>query len=66
MGGLCGPRKDACGTQHAARGGRRAADRGKLAARLEPDIRQTDSLEWEYVRRTSIAVLGWDPREVVA
>lgn len=66
MDGLCGPRKDACEAQHAARDGRRAADRGKLAARLEPDIRQTDSLEWEYVRRASIAVLGWDPREVVS
>ena len=45
-------------------GGRQS--RGKLAARLEPDIRQTDSLEWEYVRRASVAVLGWDPREVVS
>lgn len=59
------PRTPAGADGAEAPGGHPGADRDRLLKFLERDIAQRDDGTWEYVRRHVIAVLGWDPREVV-
>ena len=44
---------------------RRKAARERFIRHVEPDISQDGEGLWVYSRKTSLAILGWDPREVV-